>query len=1304
MEVFAGPGALSPSREGQLLAQVREVVPSLAGLRGAVLHFVRTDSPLSSETRRTLERLLDYGEIPPDPAALNRPDLVVAPRPGTVSPWSSRATDIVHRCGLTDIQRVERGVGYALITADGAPLGSEQRAAAAAYLHDPMVEAVFSSDQAGEALFQDPEPEPLKRIPVLRQGRAALEEADRELGLALDQEEMDYLVAGFTALGRDPTDAEVLMFAQANSEHCRHKIFRARWIVDGQEQPHSPFGLIRATYDNSPEGILSAYDDNGAVIEGLGRGRFYPDPGSGTYRQFGDEPVPIVMKVETHNHPTAISPFPGAATGAGGEIRDEAATGRGGKPKAGVTGFTTSHLRIPEAPRPWEPERGRPARFATPLDIMTRGPLGSARFNNEYGRPGICGYFRTFELEVEGPQGTEQRGYHKPLMLAGGMGNIRPAHVHKASGVALPPGTPVGVLGGPALRIGLGGGAASSQAGGSGDAELDFASVQRGDPEMQRRAQEVIDACWALGEDSPILSVHDVGAGGLSNALPELVAEAGWGGCFDLDRIPRLDSSLSPAELWCTEAQERYVLAVDASARAWFETLCARERCPFAMIGEVTSERRIRATTSGGEDPPVDMDLDLLLGKAPGKTIRAARAARFGAAIDLGGLDIPQAARRILQFPAVADKGFLITIGDRTVTGQVARDPMVGPWQVPVADVGVTLSGPHEIRGEAVSMGERPPLALLSAGASARMAVGEALTNMAAASVPSLDQVRFSGNWMAAADKPGDDAALYDAVSAVSDLCAELGIAIPVGKDSLSMRAGWSQDGEEREVASPVSLIVTAFAPVLDATAVLTPQLRADPDTELLLIDLGGGRNRLGGSVLAQVYQHLGAEPPDIDAPQRLGAFFAAIQELRAGGLLLAYHDRSDGGLLAAVAEMAFAGHCGLELDLAQLDGIRGDGAALFSEELGAVAQIRREQRGPVLEVLDRWGLGDLVHGIGRPRTDDRMRVATGESLLLDEDRVELHRHWSEVSYGIRARRDDPDCAREEYEALKDREDPGLGAELTFDPAKDVAAPFVATGALPPVAILREQGVNGHVEMAAAFHWAGFEARDMTMADLDSGRASLESCRGLVAPGGFSYGDVLGAGGGWAKTVLESPVLRDHLAAFFERGDTFALGVCNGCQMLSQVAELIPGAEDWPRFGANRSEQFESRLVMVEVSDSPSLFTAGMAGSRLPIPVAHGEGRPYGEAGGIPGDPCPGERVVLRYVNHYGAVTERYPFNPNGAPGGVAGVTTPDGRFTALMPHPERAIRTVQFSWHPEGWGRDGPWLRLFGNARAWLE
>jgi phosphoribosylformylglycinamidine synthase len=1289
---LSGRPAHSQFRLDRLCVELRAVVPAVSGVASLYLHFVDLDYPLSGPQHEVLERLLTYGPSQ-EAGAPGGQGLLVVPRPGTISPWSSKATDIAHICGLEAVRRIERGVLYTLRRADGS-FGDGELARLAPLLHDRMTESVLFSPDEAEGLFLRTEPQPLATVDVLNGGRAALVQVDRELGLALSPDEIDYLLESFQALGRNPSDVELMMFAQANSEHCRHKIFNADWVVDGRPQPHSLFGMIRTTSERAPEGILSAYRDNAAVIAGSGGQRFHPDPATGEYRRQAED-ILINIKVETHNHPTAISPAPGAATGVGGEIRDEGATGLGAKPKAGLCGYSVSNLRLPGASRPWEADHGKPGRIASALDIMLEAPIGAAGFNNEFGRPNLAGYFRTYEAVVPGPSGPELRGYHKPIMVAGGLGNVRRGHVAKRD---LPPTAPLIVLGGPALLIGLGGGAASSMASGASSAELDFASVQRGNAEMQRRCQEVIDRCWQLGERNPVLSIHDVGAGGLANALPELVHGSGRGARIELRAIPSDDPRMSPMQIWCNEAQERYVLAVAPERLAEFQAICERERCPCAVVGEVVEDEHLTVGDGYFDNLAVDMPLPLLFGKPP-KTLRDVHHASFRKPpFDTAGLDLREAAMRVLRLPTVADKGFLITIGDRTVGGLTARDQMVGPWQVPVADVAVTLADYDGYAGEAMAMGERAPAALLHAAASARMAVAESLTNIAAAPIRRLSDIKLSANWMAAAGHPGEDAALFDAVKAVAlEFCPALGIAIPVGKDSLSMKTAWSEGGRRREMTAPLSLVVSAFAPVSDVRRTLTPQLRTDRgDTDLILIDLGKGRNRLGASCLAQVYGQLGDHAPDADDPEALRAFFAVIQELNGQALLLAYHDRSDGGLFATLCEMAFAGHTGVTVALDDLGEDRA--AALFSEELGAVVQVAHADTDTVLDALRESGLGHASHVIGTPNDDDRVVFTLGRHEVLAADRVDLHRAWSETSWRMQTLRDNPAAAREEYDRLLDRADPGLGARLTFSPEDDVAAPYVLRGARPAVAILREQGVNGQVEMAAAFDRAGFACVDVHMSDVLGGGAGLERFQGVAACGGFSYGDVLGAGEGWAKAILFNARARDAFAAFFARGDTFGLGVCNGCQMFANLRELIPGSEGWPRFVRNASEQFEARLSLVEVLPSPSLFFEDMAGSRMPIAVSHGEGRV---------EPRPGQGVqalygsaVLRFVDNRGAPAERYPANPNGSPAGLTGFTTADGRFTVVMPHPERVFRTVQFSWHPPEWGEDSPWLRLFRNAR----
>ena len=1290
IQIAAG-AAFSAGRLAKRLRKLQIRNPGVSELAAEFVHLIDSDGPLDVAAAGTLESLLQYGPRTPQRATSGR-RLLVVPRIGTISPWSSKATDIAHICGLTQVRRIERGIFYAIV----GPITDE--AALRADLHDRMTESILPSIEDAARLFARAQPRPLAVVDLSGDGQAALERANATLGLALAPDEIEYLLASYRSLGRNPTDVELMMFAQANSEHCRHKIFNADFIVDGQAQKMSLFQMIRRSTDASPAGVLSAYSDNAAVIEGLSAGRFFPDPVSAVYG-YHREPAHILLKVETHNHPTAISPHPGAATGSGGEIRDEGATGRGARPKAGLTGFSVSDLRLPHALRPWERDHGKPERFASALDIMLEGPIGGAAFNNEFGRPNLCGYFRTFALEVPGPGGPEVRGYHKPIMIAGGYGNVRTGDVKKG---VIPPGAPIVVLGGPAMLIGLGGGAASSLTGGSSHEDLDFASVQRDNAEMQRRCQEVIDRCWAMGADNPIVSIHDVGAGGLSNALPELVNDSGRGARFALRAIPNDEPGMSPLELWSNESQERYVLALRPDRLAQFIALCARERCPQAVLGHATDDGQLVVDDALLGRRPIDLPLSVLLGKPPRMTRRAQHLTTAAEPLLTGAIDIREAATRLLRLPAVADKTFLIAIGDRTVGGLVARDQMVGPWQVPVADAAVTATSFDVTTGEALAMGERTPVALLDAAASARLAVAEAITNIASVPIARLGDVKLSANWMAAAGHPGEEARLYDAVRAAGvELCPALGIAIPVGKDSMSMRTVWREGDAERSVTAPLSLIISAFAPVTDVRRTLTPELRADAgETTMLLVDLGRGKNRLGASGLAQVYGRLGAEPPDLDDPALLIGLFNAIQALNTAGTLLAYHDRSDGGVFVTLLEMAFAGGVGLDVDLAPLG--TDPVAALFAEELGAVIQVRAADVPAALAVFARFGLGGCVRRLGRPAAGDRVRFRHGETITFEDNRATLRGLWSETTHALQAMRDDAESADEEQAARVDAGAPGLSAHLTFDPAVDVTASLTGGGDRPRVAILREQGVNGQVEMAAAFDRAGFTAVDVHMSDILAGRVDLASFRGLAACGGFSYGDVLGAGEGWAKSILFNPRARDQFARFFARRDTFSLGVCNGCQMMSNLKELIPGAGHWPRFVRNRSEQFEARLAMVEIVPSPSLFFAGMEGSRVPIAVAHGEGRASWDSAAERAALEKGTLVAARFVDGHGRVTERYPANPNGSEAGITALTTPDGRATILMPHPERVFRSVQLSWRPAEWGEDSPWMRFFRNARVW--
>jgi len=1330
--LLAGSSALSAFRSQRLLEQFAKLGLPVVALQARYEHVVWLQEQLDDKALGNLKALLDYGTVPEAPVSEEGALVLrVYPRLGTVSPWASKATDIAHNCGLTQVRRIERGVRYVVGLKRGLlgnkKLTKEQVDALAQCLHDRMTQVVVDQDFDVAALFETRQGKPVETVPLMKQGRAALESANVQWGLALSEDEIDYLLASFNELGRDPTDVELMMFAQANSEHCRHKIFNAQWVIDGQQMPNTLFGMIRQTHQKAPQGTVVAYSDNAAVMQGSESVRFEPVPvataGPSPYHR-RKAMVHTLMKVETHNHPTAIAPFEGAATGAGGEIRDEGATGRGSKPKAGLTGFTVSHLRFDDAIQPWEEDHhGLPSRIASPLSIMIEGPLGGAAFNNEYGRPNLLGYFRSYEQSAAGLRW----GYHKPIMIAGGIGSIDEPQVRK---LELPVGALLIQLGGPGMRIGMSGAAASSMGVGSNQAELDFDSVQRSNPEIERRAQEVIDRCWQLGSDNPILAIHDVGAGGLSNAFPELVNDAKRGAIFDLRKVLLEETGMSPAEIWSNESQERYVLAIAPDSLARFSAIAERERCPFAVIGTTRQERQLTVVDSDEASAikPVDVPMDVILGKPPRMNRNVKHIAPVSEPLDLTVITLDDAVGRVLRHPSVANKTFLITIGDRTVGGLSARDQMVGPWQVPVADCAVTMSDHDHHHGQAMSMGERTPLAIFDGPASARMAIAESLTNIVAADVKALDLVKLSANWMAACGSPGQDAVLYDTVQAASEFCQQIGISIPVGKDSLSMRTSWkTEDGQSREVIAPVSLIVSAFAEVNDVRKTLTPVLRTDVGpTTLILIDLGKGRNRMGGSILAQVAGQLGEQVPDLDDAELLRKFFVTIRALADQGAILAYHDRSDGGLFATVAEMAFAGHCGvsINLDLLTIDPYAADWGdykirpeqvavqrdeltlkALFNEEAGAVIQVPAEERDSVMQVLRSVGLSQYAHVIGMPNTTDEIELYRDGKRIWNRPRAELGKIWSEVSWRIASRRDNPACAQAEFDMWDDAKDPGMSVHVPFNPQENVAAPFINAAARPKVAILREQGCNSHVEMAWAFDQAGFEAYDVHMTDLLAGRITLEPFAGMVAVGGFSYGDVLGAGEGWARTILFNNRLSDMFSQFFSRSDSFALGVCNGCQMMAALAQMIPGAEHWPRFTRNVSEKYEARLSLVEIVESPSIFTQSMAGTRVPVAVAHGEG--FADFA-RQGDPSRVVRAV-RYVDNRGNPTERYPFNPNGSPDGLTGVTTADGRFTAMMPHPERVTRNAMMSWHPERWGEldtggdYSPWMRFFQNARKAL-
>ena len=1334
MIVLEGQPALSPFRRERLEARLQALVPTVRISGAWHVYWVEPEAGAQPEIAALCRILQAEPQAQPLPTGAS--SRFVLPRLGTISPWASKATELLHGAGLP-VKRVERGTRIDLIGWPGDP---SAQVALSKLLHDPMTQSLLADRDGAAALFVTPQRGTLERIPL-----AQLEAANARLGLALADDEIEYLRERYAELGRDPSDIELMMFAQANSEHCRHKIFNATWTIDGREQPLSLFKMIKHTHAQTPEHTLSAYSDNAAVVEGYAARRFRPDADSGEYRAEGGQPSAFCIKVETHNHPTAIAPFPGASTGAGGEIRDEGATGRGGKPKAGLCGFSVSHLRIPTLPQPWEPERALNPRMAPALEIMLDGPIGAAAFNNEFGRPNLAGYFRSFELRE--PDATV-RAYDKPIMLAGGLGAIDRPLVEKKK---LSHGDAVIVLGGPAMLIGLGGGAASSVASGDSAEELDFASVQRDNPEMERRCQEVIDRCVALAERNPILWFHDVGAGGLSNAIPELLHDSGVGGVIDLDKVPSDDPSLSPMQLWCNESQERYVLGIPQQRIADFTAICERERCPFAVVGTATAEQRLvvgygasfsllpsaegarradEGTVADGNsalapnphpnpshgrsgasasDFAIDLPMDVLFGKAPKmhRDTQRPHAARWPELDSdvLGespGQILHDVGLRVLAHPTVAAKNFLVSIGDRSVGGLTARDQMVGPWQLPMADCAITLSGFEGNAGEAMAIGERTPLALLDAAASARMAVGEAITNLCAAPVESLQRIKLSANWMAAAGHAGEDARLFDAVKAVGmELCPALDLSIPVGKDSLSMQAQWSDGGQAHKSVSPVSLVITAFAPVTDARAQLTPLLSREADTELWLIGLGAGKQRLGGSILAQCYERFGGDCPDLDSPQRLRGFFELIRDAREAGLLLAYHDRSDGGAFAALCEMAFCSHLGLDILLDGWGEGRGDDPCrtLFNEELGAVVQIASEDRAEFADLVARHGLVECAQRIARPSTAPMIRVRHDNETMAEWRWDALFDAWWSVTHAMQKLRDDPACADEERDAARVFAAPGLQPKLSFDPAQDIAAPFLNIGAKPRIAILREQGVNGQIEMASAFTRAGFSAHDVHMSDLIAGRVKLEDFRGFAACGGFSYGDVLGAGRGWATSILERSALRDAFAAFFARSDTFSLGVCNGCQMLAQLKDIVPGAGHWPVFLRNRSEQFEGRLSLAEVVESPSLFFRGMAGSRIPVVVSHGEGRAM--FGGAADQSA--AAVSIRYIDGDGRIAASYPANPNGSTDAIAGLSSDDGRATILMPHPERTPRSVNMSWHPRDWPEDSPWMRMFGNARAWV-
>lgn len=1288
LDIYKGVDALPEFQRQKLLDQLNNVEPSIVSISAEYIHFVETTAKLSPDEKKVLQALLTYDT--PYQNDSSGQLFLVAPRPGTISPWSSKATDIAHNSGLEKVAKVERGIAYYVLSKE-----KLDRQKVAAMLHDRMLQTVFTSVDEASSLFKHEKPATYNEVDILQKGRIELIRANAAQGLALSEDEIDYLYKSYKNIGRNPTDVELMMFGAVNSEHCRHKIFNAEWIIDGEKQPKSLFKMIKNTYEKTPENVLSAYSDNAAVLKGHLSNQFLPDPKTGKY-SYRHEPSHLVIKAETHNHPTAIAPFPGAATGVGGEIRDEGATGRGGRSKMGFSGFSVSNLNLPDSELPWEKPYGKPDRIASPLEIMIEGPLGGSAFANEFGRPNLAGYFRTYEQEVDG----EVRGYHKPLMLAGGLGCIREKYVDKKK---IPAGTKLIALGGPSMLIGLGGGSASSVQSGQAEADLDFASVQRGSAEMQRRAQEVISTCWS-SDDNPILSIHDVGAGGLSNAFPELVNDNGLGAEFELRDVPNAEPGMSPMEIWCNESQERYVLAVHAKDLERFRAICERERCPYAIVGTATKNRQLIVSDKHFANNPVDIPMDLLFGNPPKMTrviskkqpIRQAQGkqAKGKRQFDFSKIKLEEAVDRVLHLPAVASKKFLITIGDRTVGGLTIRDQMVGPWQVPVADVAVTATSFQGKTGEAMAIGERAPIALIDAPASVRMAVGESITNIAAAPIGKISDIKLSANWMAAAGHGNEDQKLYESVRALGeDFCPELGVCIPVGKDSLSMRSSWQDKSEHKSVTSPLSLIISAFSPVKETSLVLTPQLMPI-ESCLILIDLGLGKNRLGGSALAQAYGQIGNGCPDVD-PEILKHFFAAIQQLNAEKKLLAYHDRSDGGLFATLAEMSFASRCGLDIELDFPGNLIEQ---LFSEELGAVLQVKKADEKVVLDKL-KSTLGDHVYAIGKPTDTQQIIIKNSKQEVYKNSRAQLEAWWAETSYKIQKLRDNPELADQEYGLIQDNKDPGLSPKLTFK-LKESGRTKKAR-----VAVFREQGINGQVEMAAAFGLAGFEAVDVHLSDLQTGRQSLDEFSVLAVCGGFSYGDVLGAGEGWSKSILFNESLRRQFKRFFEREDTLSLGICNGCQMLAALKELIPGASNWPKFLHNASGRFEARLTSVQINDTPSVFFQGMAGSVLPIPVAHGEGRAVFESSSLRRKALQENLVPLQYVDNYGHTSELYPSNPNGSADGITALTSLDGRATILMPHPERVFLTKQLSWRPDDWTEEAsPWLKIFQNARTWVE
>ena len=1273
-----GIQALRKFKINTLNERIKRLIPGLEIIGTEYIHFIETDKELSQSNKKTLHKLLNYS--PEVDLENSKHTITVAPRIGTISPWSSKASEICKLCGLSVISRIERGINYHL----NRIINANELVTLLELVMDKMTESHLQSLSDSELLFNELMPNEFITIDILGLGKSAINKANNELGLALSQSEINYLFDSFTAIKRNPRDIELMMFAQANSEHCRHKIFNADWTIDSEKQAISLFGMIKNTYKQNPEGLLSVYSDNSAVMNGYSSNYFEANE-KGVYQSSVGEKA-VLMKVETHNHPTAIAPDPGAATGSGGEIRDEGATGRGSKPKTGLCGFSVSNLKLPNSIQPWEIDYGKPSQIASALEIMIDGPIGAASFNNEFGRPNTCGYFRTYEQETKN---GDVRGYHKPIMLAGGIGNIKKNHVEKG---LISDGDKIIVLGGPAMLIGLGGGAASSIGSGDQNENLDFASVQRANPEMQRRSQEVINACTNLGDKNPIVSIHDIGAGGLSNGIPELVNDSTKGAKLQLRSIPNDELKMSPLEIWCNESQERYVIAIKDESIALFDEICIKERAPYAVLGSATEDRHLLLEDSHFNNKPIDLEMSLLFGSSPKTHKDVESLANIEDAFNPINIELEDALNRLLNLPTIASKNFLITIADRSVTGLIARDQMIGPWQVPVADCAISLSDYLGYQGEAMSIGEKTPISLINAAAAARMSVGEALTNLMGAFIEDISHINLSANWMCASGHPGEDAKLFEAVKSIGmELCPQLGLTIPVGKDSMSMKSSWREGDKEKSVTAPLSLIISAFSRTPDARLQITPLLSINLNSELFLIDLGLGKNRMGGSSLAQVFNQIGNETPDLDDPALFAKFFSVINTLNKEGLVNAFHDRSDGGALITLLEMAFASRCGLDIRTSKLL------YELFNEELGCVIQVSNHNREKVLNELEKAGLKEHTKSIAKINETDEIIIYQDDIEVFKDQRVNLQKVWSSTSYHISKLRDNPESALSEYSELSESSN-GLKISPTFDINENISTPYLNQGIKPKIAILREQGINGHIEMAAAFTKAGFEATDVHMSQILSGEVSLSRFKGLAACGGFSYGDVLGAGRGWANSILLNHKAKDEFSEYFLRSDSFTLGVCNGCQMISNLRDIIPGTENWPSFERNTSEQFEARFTGVRINNSKSLFFAGMQDSVMPIAIAHGEGKASFKS------KLPENTISMQYVDHSGNASQIYPHNPNGSENAAAAICDDTGRVTIMMPHPERVFRAVQNSWHPNNWDERSPWMRMFDNAREWIK